>query len=207
MVVGYLRISTLHGHQANGLDSQRKAIKGYAESHKMGDIEFIADEGVSGAKTSRKGLDQMLELCRSKKVTAIIVYSFSRVSRSLRHLIELVEFFNGNNIAFISLTEGVSSNNPTGKFFISLMGALAELERELVSERVKNGMKAARARGSKIGAPKRRNSKLIWELRNKGYKLKDIASLSGSSISTVSRELSSKKNNKDFHNPSVESYE
>lgn len=195
MIIAYTRSST--SYQESGLDAQERAIKAYAESHSIADIEFISDEGISGAKTRRKGLDKLLELCKEGRVEKIICYSFSRISRSTKHLIELVEFFNENNITFISLTEGVQSDSPTGKFFISLMGALAELERNLVRERTVNGLKAAKERGKILGAPKQRNSELIKELRAKGFSMKEIARVCGCSISTVSRELSGFFENED----------
>lgn len=193
MVVGYLRTST--NMQEKGLDSQKRAIKSYVESNKISDISFISDEGISGAKTTRKGLDGLLELCKMGKVQTVICYSFSRISRSTKHLLEIMELFADLGINFISLTEKVDTTSPMGKCFFTIIASINTLERELVSERVKNGLEAAKKRGSRLGRVRSCNDSLILELVAQGMSYRKVANLADCSQSSVSRVVARSKNN------------
>lgn len=188
MILAYLRTST--GFQAKGLDAQKLAIKEYCSQKKLLDVRYFEDEGISGAKESRPGLDELLEICKSGKVKIVICYSFSRISRSTKHLLEILDLFNSQSIHFISLSESVDTTTPFGKCFFTIIASINALERELVSERVKTGMKAAKARGSQIGAPRIINRELIIHLYQQGYKQNEIAKLAKCSEATVSNVVS-----------------
>ncbi len=187
MIIGYVRTST--NMQSLGADSQKRAIKRYVESCNLGSVSFYSDEGVSGAKENREALNQILRLCEEGEVQTIICYSFSRISRSTKHLLSLMEYFENKGIDFVSITEKVDTRTPMGRCFFTIIASINSLERELISERVKNGLKGAKERGKTLGAPRKRNGKLIRSLREKGYTIAEIAKVAEVSVSSVTREL------------------
>ncbi|KAF0139094.1 MAG: Resolvase/integrase [Stygiobacter sp.] len=138
MLIGYARVST----EEQNLDLQTDALK------KAGCEKVFADK-ISGVKSERKGLNAALEMLRPGDV--LMVWRLDRLGRSLKHLIELVGELEQKNIGFCSLTENIDSTTPGGKLVFHLFGALAEFERNLIRERTKAGLAAARARGRKSG--------------------------------------------------------
>lgn len=146
MRIGYARVST---HEQN-LDLQKDALK------KAGCEKTITDT-VSGKKTQRSGLDKVLELLR--KGDRLVVWRLDRLGRSLKHLIELMTELEQRGVGFQSLQEAIDTTSPGGKLVFHIFGALAEFERNLIRDRTKAGLEAARARGRKGGRPKRLNPK------------------------------------------------
>ena len=142
MHIGYARVST---HEQN-LDLQKDALK------KAGCEKIVVDIA-SGKKTQRSGLDQVRELLRKGDVLA--VWRLDRLGRSLKHLIELMTELEQAGIGFQSLQEHIDTTSPGGKLVFHIFGALAEFERNLIQERTKAGLEAARARGRKGGRPRR----------------------------------------------------
>lgn len=183
----YVRTST--ELQEKGLDSQLRAIQGYCEQKSIREFEVFQDFGFSGSKLNRPGLDALMAKVRSREIDAVIVYSFSRFARSTKALILALEEFSKLGVAFVSITEAVDTSTPLGRTVFSIIASLAELERNLIQERVKNGLKAARARGQKLGREKIINSAVIIELSRKGLSQRKIAQLLGCSKTTVQREL------------------
>lgn len=184
----YARTST---HlQANGLESQLHALKTYCEAKAVTDIRIYTDAGVSGARTSRPGLDQLIADAKAGLVSTVVTYSLSRLSRSTSHLLSTLALFKSLEIGFISLSESIDLKTPMGLMVITVLGAVAQLEREITVERVKTGLANAASKGRYPGRPLKRNRTLIKELHSKGYRQKEIAKLAGISVATVSRELS-----------------
>ncbi len=184
----YIRTST--ELQTNGMDSQKRALIEYCKSRGLDDYIVFEDFGVSGAKSSRPALDCMISKCKSGEISKVIVYSFSRFGRSLKHLILSLEDFEKWNVSFISVTESVDLGTAFGRTIFNIICSIAQLERELVSERVKNGMKAAKVRGSKIGAKKKfENSQLFLQLSKNGLSTREIAKILSCGQSTVVRAL------------------
>lgn len=142
MLIGYARISTID----QNLDLQLDALKA------AGCERVYQDEGVSGAKASRPGLKRALK--RLSKDDVFIVWKLDRLGRSMRHLIELTTMFEDKGIGFRSLSDAIDTSTPGGKLYFHMMGAFAEFERNLISERTKAGMAAAKARGVRMGRPK-----------------------------------------------------
>ena len=130
----------------------------------------VFSEKVSGAKTSRTELDLMMSEIRSRKFQAVLVYKLDRLGRSLKHLIQLIEEFNNKNIQFICLSPSVDTKTAQGRFFIQIIGAVAELEREMIIERTKDRLKYLKEKGVKLGRPKGSNDKGIR--RKSGYWLR-----------------------------------
>jgi len=141
MLVGYARVST----QDQNFDLQLDALT------KAG-CEKIFQDAVSGAKAERKGLSEALEYARAGDT--FVVWRLDRLGRSLGQLIELMNGLQARKICFKSLVEVIDTATTTGQFFFHVTGAFAELERNLIRERTRAGLQAARVRGRKGGRPK-----------------------------------------------------
>jgi len=152
MLIGYARVSTL----AQNLDLQLDAL------NKAG-CEKIFTDKASGAKEERKGLTEALEFIRPGDT--LVVWKLDRLGRNLKHLISTIEGLNKRGIDFSSLKENLDTSTPTGKLIFSVMGALAEFERDLLRERINAGLAAARARGREGGRPQKLNDKKIEMIR------------------------------------------
>ncbi|UEP23088.1 recombinase family protein [Burkholderia ambifaria] len=142
MIIGYARVSTEEQH----LDLQYSALEAY-----KCDLIF-SDQGISGAKFDRPGLDAAIEAATPGGT--LVVWRLDRLGRSLSHLIGLVTMFNAREVQLVSLTESLDTRSPTGRFTFHMIAALAEFERSLISERTRAGMASARSRGSRIGRPR-----------------------------------------------------
>lgn len=143
MKIGYARVSTDDQSLALQVDALVAA----------GCEQIFRDEGVSGARKSRPALDQLLATARSGDV--IVAWRLDRLGRSLSHLIDLISALRKRGVAFVSLCEAIDTDTASGRLLFHMMGALAEFERALISERTRAGVAAARIRGSKLGRPKR----------------------------------------------------
>lgn len=145
--VGYARVSS----DSQKLDSQIDLLK-------RAGCKKIYKDKVSGIKTNRPGWDGLMDYIRSGD--SIVVTELSRMSRSLPHLLELTDLLEKQDVNVISLRENIDTTTATGRFFVSMMGAISQMERELKHERVTAGREAARARGRSGGRPKMSESKL-----------------------------------------------
>ena len=140
----------------NGLSlkNQDWTIRTYAKLKKLGEVEMIADKGESGKSLDRGGMKKLISLCEQGLVNHLVVYKLDRLSRRTRDLLELVEdVFVTNDVVFHSVTENLDTRTPMGKFFLTLMGALAQMERELIVERIKDALEEKKRRGEPLGSP------------------------------------------------------
>lgn len=183
----YCRVST--DKQSTGLEAQERALKEYLKSQHITHSTFYKDENISGGRSSRPDLDKMMKAVRSGKHNSVIVYSFSRFARSTKHLLDALDEFERLGVQFISLTEQLDTSSAIGKALFTIISAISQLERELVSERVKNGLANAKSKGKQIGRPRQHNQKLILELAHQGLSYRKIADLVGCSAATVCREI------------------
>ena len=176
MKIGYARISTVD----QNLDLQIDALK------KSGCEKIITDK-ISGSLSERVGLKELLNIAR--KGDEVIVWRLDRLGRSLKHLIELINSFHDSGISFGSIEESINTNNSTGKLIFHMFGALAEFERNLILERTKAGLVAARARGRIGGRPKKLDKnkrQLAIDLYSgKKHSLAEICSMLGISKPTL----------------------
>ena len=108
----------------------------------------------SGSRESRPELQRLLGDCRRRRVDAVVVYRYDRFARSLRQLVNALEEFRALSIDFVSLHEGVDTSTPNGRLIFGIFASIAEFERELIRERIKSGLDAARAKGKRLGRPR-----------------------------------------------------
>jgi DNA invertase Pin-like site-specific DNA recombinase len=181
-VVGYARVST----DEQTVAQQRRALEA------AGCQRIFQDEGISGSATRRPGLDAALAAVGEGDV--LVVWKLDRLGRSLPHLIEIVTGLGERGVAFRSLTEQIDTTTAGGRLVFHVMGALADFERDLISERTRAGMDAAKARGARVGRkPSLTSGQLqhIRRLREQGETLGSLARSFGVSRTTVWRHLAS----------------
>ena len=116
-------------------------------------IEY-SDTGVSGTRERRPGLDHLISEVKSRRVDVVVVAAFDRLGRSVRHLVETLELFRHLGVEFISLRESIDTGSPLGTAVFTIIAAIAQLERSLIVERVKSGLRRARAEGKRLGRPR-----------------------------------------------------
>jgi len=183
----YCRVSS--AHQGTGLESQIRALTEYCHRNAITDFVIYQDENQSGVKNSRPGLDAMMKAVRNGECRSLIVWSFSRYARSVTHLLRALEELKSLNVAFVSITEVIDTSSPIGAAVFTILGAVAQLERDLLIERVKSGLANAKAKGVKLGRVKTRPSEMIRILRAKGQSYRMISSLLGVSSGAVAAEI------------------
>ncbi len=187
----YCRVST--GNQSTGLEAQVRALRDYCIRNNISDYILYEDENQSGVKQSRPALDRMMKDVRDGMIEKVIVYSFSRYARSVTHLLRALEEFKKMDVGFVSTTENIDTNTPLGSAIFAILGAVAQLERDLIAERVRNGLANAKAKGIHIGRVKERDSDLIRKLRASGMTFRDVARIAKCSTGAVSAEMRAMK--------------
>jgi DNA invertase Pin-like site-specific DNA recombinase len=147
--------------------------------------EFI--DHVSGATSERPELTKLWQSARARKIDTVLVWKFDRFARSTKQLIDALEEFRHLGVDFISITEQIDTSSPMGKAMFTVISAIAEFERSLISERVRSGIAKARAQGKQHGRPKTSTEtiKAIKRLRRQGKSLNNIAQQLGVSHQTV----------------------
>lgn len=154
--------------------------RGWEISH-----EYV-DVGISGGKEKRPELDKLLADAHRRHFDAVVVWRFDRFARSVSHLLRALETFRSLGIEFVSLSEQVDTSTPTGKMIFTVLGAVAELERSLIVERVRAGLRNAKAKGRKLGRPSKRvNPAQIAALRAQGVPWRRIGAQLGVSATKV----------------------
>ena len=188
MIALYARVSTLN--QATGLEAQIRSLEAYRAAGSVIESRLYTDE-VSGRTGRRAGLEALMADARSGLVTQVVVYSLSRFSRSVKHLLSALDELDRLGVGFVSLTEQLNTGTPTGRAIITIISAIAQLESDLVKERVRNGLANARAKGIKLGAPSKHGSKLdvVRLLSSQNMSHRQIASVVGASPATICRLL------------------
>jgi DNA invertase Pin-like site-specific DNA recombinase len=181
-LLGYARVSTVDQHPELQHDALERA----------GCYRVFTDHGLSGKLTSRPGLDQVLDQLRPGDT--LVVWKLDRLGRSMKHLVEVIGDLEVRGVNFVSVTEGFDTTTPAGRLLFHVMGALAQFERDLISERTRAALAAARARGRVGGRPKvmdeaklRRARRL---LETTTCTLDEAAGAVGVSRRTLSRYLS-----------------
>ena len=147
----YARVSTMNHGQDVGV--QTRELEQFATARGWSLVDSYLDVGISGAKDKRPQLDRLMADAHRRKFDVVIVWKFDRFARSVSHLLRALETFNALGIAFVSLSESLDTSTPAGKMVFTVLGAVAELERSLIAERVRAGLRNARAKGKRLGRP------------------------------------------------------
>jgi DNA invertase Pin-like site-specific DNA recombinase len=149
-IATYSRVSTLN----QDTDMQTRELREYCTRRGWELVHEYVDHGVSGAKESRPALNALMIDARRRKFDAVAVWKFDRMARSVAHLLRVLDEFRSLGIDFSSLSESIDTSTPTGKMVFTVLASVAELERSLISERVRAGLRNARAKGKILGRPK-----------------------------------------------------
>ncbi len=145
----YLRVSTADQKP----DLQYDGLRGYAERAGLDVVQDYCDVAVSGRREGRPQLNALMAAARKQEIDCVLVWKFDRFARSTRHLLTALEEFDHLGIRFVSVQDQIDTDSPMGRAMFTIIGAMAELESSLISERVTAGMRAAQARGRHLGRP------------------------------------------------------
>ena len=181
-VFGYARVST----EQQNLDRQLDMLQKYG-------VDFIYNEKMTGMKRNRPELEKLLE--RLTEGDTVVVESLSRLGRSTKDLIWLMETFNSKCVNLVSLKESIDTTTSTGKLLFTLMSAIAQFERDVIADRTREGLNSARARGRKGGRPRTDSEKLRKAIKlynTQQYSLAEIEDMTGVKRSTLYRGIRSK---------------
>ena len=148
----YARVSTSNGHQDP--EMQLAELREYAGRRGWQIVEEFTDQGVSGCKESRPALNRLMADAHSRKFDAVLVWKIDRFGRSLKHLVNALAELAALGVAFISLRDNLDLSTPSGRLMFQIIGAMAEFERALIQERVRAGLRNARAKGRRLGRPR-----------------------------------------------------
>jgi DNA invertase Pin-like site-specific DNA recombinase len=150
--VGYTRVSTEDQvKEGISLDAQKAKIEAYASINSLELLEIICDEGASGKSLEREGIVRLLELVDAGEVVAVIVYKLDRLSRKTLDTLSLIESFESKDIAFHSISERVDTKSATGRFFLTILSAIAQMERDMIAERTKDALAHKKQKGEWVG--------------------------------------------------------
>jgi DNA invertase Pin-like site-specific DNA recombinase len=179
----YARVST----NDQSCDMQLNELRAYATARGREAIEYV-DSGWSGAKANRPALSRLMADARKRKIDAVTVWKLDRWGRSVADSIRSIQELVSLGVRFIAATQNIDTDesNPMSRFLLHIMAAFAELEREIIRERVTAGVWAARAQGKRLGRPKRvfRRDEAL-RLRQQGMSWRKIAAELGVPVTTV----------------------
>src|SRR6266571_2970074 len=190
----YARVSTTnHGQDVS---MQTRELRQFAEARGWTIAGEYIDEGVRGAKDSRPELNRLMADAHKRRFDIVCVWRFDRFARSVSHLLRALETFKALGIDFVSFSEQMDTSTPAGKMVFTVLGAVAELERSLIVERVRAGLRNARAKGKKLGRPQLKiDTARIACLRSSGASWQTITRQLGISAGTAKRAFYSLSKN------------
>jgi DNA invertase Pin-like site-specific DNA recombinase len=180
----YARVST------NGQDTdlQLREFREFCQRRGWDIFEEYVDTGISGSKDRRPQLDRLMADAKRRKFDCVVVYRYDRFARSLRHLVNALEEFRALGVDFVSIHEGVDTSTPNGRLIFGIFASIAEFERELIRDRVRSGIRSARARGRRIGRPKTTvDPSEIHRLRSQGDSWSEVCEKTGLTAGTARR--------------------
>ncbi len=181
----YSRVSTNHGQ---GPELQLRELREYAASRGWTIAEEYVDLGVSGSKSSRPALNRLMTDAHRRKFDGVLVWKLDRFGRSLRHLVNAIAELEALGVAFVSLRDNLDLTTPSGRLMFQIIGAMAEFERSLIQERVKAGLRNAKAKGRRLGRPRAVIDEAeVRSLRDTGASWRAIAEKLGVGLGTAHR--------------------
>jgi DNA invertase Pin-like site-specific DNA recombinase len=179
----YCRVST----SDQSPESQLRDLRLYAESRGFTLSEYT-DTGYSGAKQNRPALDRLMDDARKRKLDVVLCWRFDRFARSTKHLLNALEEFRGLGIQFVSFSESIDTSSPLGQAMFTIVSAVAQLERDLIRERVRAGLRNAKAKGRTLGRPRVAIDRArVDALRLQGIGWKKVAKTLGVGVGTAIR--------------------
>jgi DNA invertase Pin-like site-specific DNA recombinase len=182
----YARVST----EGQDPEVQLVALRAHAARRGWPVVEEFVDRGVSGATERRPALDRLMKAAWAGHFQVVLVWRFDRFARSVKHLVTALETFRGLQVGFVSLQEQLDTSTPIGQAMFTIIGAMAQLERDIIRERVKAGLAQARAKGVRLGRPMAEVTPAgALELQGQGLSLGEIAKRLHCSRATVRRRL------------------
>ena len=182
----YARVST----KDQSCELQVRDLRAYCTARGLDLVREYVDVGQSGAKDSRPELNKLMDDARKRQFDAIVVWRFDRFARSTKHLLSALEEFRSLGIQFISYQENIDTSSALGQALFTIVSAVAQLERDLIRERVTAGIRNARANGKKLGRPKNTvDRERILELKAQGQSLRQIAANLGVGYGTIRERL------------------
>jgi DNA invertase Pin-like site-specific DNA recombinase len=186
----YARISTLnHGQDP---EVQLRELREFCYQRGFTISQEYVDRGICGSREQRPALDKLIADCRKRIVDAVVVYRYDRFARSLRQLVNALDEFRSLGIDFISIHEGVDTSTPNGRLVFGIFASIAEFERELIRDRVRSGLAAAKAKGKHVGRPRVAvDVRRIASLRREGRSWAEITRETGISKGTAQRAQAS----------------
>ena len=186
----YMRVSSLDQHP----ETQRYDLVQLAQQRGFTIVEEYVDK-ISGTRARRPGLDRMMNDARHHRFDAVAVWAFDRLARSVRHFLQLLDELDHLGVEFVSFRENVDSGGPLGRAMVTILGAVAELERNLIIERVRSGMRRAKLEGQHIGRPRLIVDRdAVVRDRQRGHSIRQIAKLHRLSRTSVCRVLEKNTN-------------
>jgi len=188
-VAVYARVSTTE----QSTESQLLDLRRYCTERGWQTTKEYLDKGLSGTKDNRPALNQLMNDGRKKRFDLVLVWRFDRFARSTKHLLLAMEEFKNLGIDFVSYQENIDTTSPLGAAIFTIISAVAQLERDIIAERVKSGLRRARESGKRLGRPTLSvDEKTVLRLKSKGLSQRQIAARLGISKTSVSRRLQEK---------------
>ena len=183
----YARVSTNNGQDPT---MQIRELREYCKRRSWTIHDEYVDRGMSGTKASRPQLDRLMADAHRRRFGLVCVWKFDRYARSVSHLLRSLETFSTLGIEFVSLSEQIDTSTPAGKMIFTVLGAVAELERSLIGERVRAGLRNAKAKGKRLGRPPLRELSTVdiqrlRRDRRRGVSFKGLARNHGVSVWTA----------------------
>jgi len=171
-------------------DSQLLDLRRYVRERGWDIFREFVDEGISGTKDSRPALNELMNDAKKRRFDVVLVWRFDRFARSTKHLILALEEFKNLGIDFVSYQENIDTSSPLGSAIFTIISAVAQLERDIIAERVKAGLRRAKENGKQLGRPQSDvDRKQVRLLRSQGFSHRAIAAQLGISHSTVGQIL------------------
>ncbi len=187
MIAIYARVSTTD----QSTDSQLLDLRRYASDRGWSVFKEYTDNGISGTKDNRPALNELMADAKKRRFGVVLCWRFDRFARSTKHLILALEEFRNLGVDFVSYQENIDTSSPLGSAIFTIISAVAQLERDIIAERVKAGLRRARENGKRLGRPQGTSLDIeaASRLRREGMGLRQIAEKLGSSKTTVGRVL------------------
>jgi len=150
--IGYVRVSTEEqAKEGISLDNQRAKIQAYCRLHDMVLADIIEDAGKSGKDLNREGVQAIIQRIKERDINAVVVYKLDRLSRRVLDTLNLIELMKKHKVVFHSITDSIDTKTAMGKFFLNIMASLAQMERDLISERTKDALRHKISRNERAG--------------------------------------------------------